>query len=436
MPDTRIAVIGAGPKAAAIAAKAETLNRIQKTRLAVSIFEKHVVGANWTGKHGYTDGVARLCTPAERDLGFPYDAGVFDPKIASAMYGEYSWGAFLLERGRADARLGFSDWINRGRKPPTHAEFAEYIAWATKKSSAKVYFGEVIRLEKTTGGWLVHRRTPTGGNRSEGPFAGVVFSGPGEPANRVTRIGTSDCITDGRLFWDDPEGFLQRGSGSEEPIVILGAGGTAAAIAARTVRVPFPREVVVIGDQAALFTRAEAFFESQIFTDDNLWERLPIDTRREFTGRLNRGVVWAAISEELSHSRNIRFEPGRGKEILVRSGVAGEEIVVTFTRGKKDHTTYASLAIDASGFDGWWFASLLPADLRDPISDPNIDSQDKLRRAAANGMSRYFEVFGPADFPIQAPMISQSVGPGFASLMVLGAMSDRVLDRYLPSFRP
>ena len=181
MPTKRIAVIGAGPKAAAIAAKADILNRVQKTGLEITIFEKNVIGANWSGKFGYTDGLARLCTPAERDLGFPYDAGVFDPKIASSMYGEYSWGAYLLERGRSDARLGFNDWVNRGRKPSTHAEFAGYIRWAIQKSSARVHLGEVVGIDQDTDGWTIRRLT-AGGTRSEGPFDGVVFTGPGTPA--------------------------------------------------------------------------------------------------------------------------------------------------------------------------------------------------------------------------------------------------------------
>ncbi|MEJ8630188.1 hypothetical protein P0F65_10725 [Sphingomonas sp. I4] len=70
MPEQHLAVIGAGPKAAALAAKAYCLQQ-QGIPVAVTVFERNEIGANWTGDFGYTDGIQRLCTPAERDLGFP-----------------------------------------------------------------------------------------------------------------------------------------------------------------------------------------------------------------------------------------------------------------------------------------------------------------------------------------------------------------------------
>ncbi|WP_157215350.1 SidA/IucD/PvdA family monooxygenase [Flavisphingomonas formosensis] len=434
MSGKHIAIVGAGPKAAAIAAKADILNRVQKPQLQVTIFEQSAVAANWSGRYGYTDGEARLCTPAERDLGFPYDAGVFDPRIAAAMYAEYSWGAYLLEHVRADAQSGFNNWVNRGRSPPTHAEFAGYVEWAIAKSSATLEIGTVTRLEPTPHGWRIHRRGPGGRSRSQGLFDGVVFTGPGAPLHRVERLGTSARITDGRDFWKDPDGFLAQPTASDEPVIILGAGGTAAAIAARTVRARPPRDILIIGDQAALFTRSEAFFESQIFTDDAIWERLEPNTRRGFTDRLNRGVVWSTISDELARSPKVRFEPGRGEKIEVRTGLAGEEILVEYRRSGKTIGTYASLAIDASGFDTWWFATLLPPAMRDRLTAANAKKQKAMREAVADGMSKYLELFNEAPGPIHAPMLSQAVGPGFMSLMALGAMSDRILDRYLPSY--
>lgn len=433
MTGKRIAVIGAGPKAAAIATKADILNRVQKAELSVTIFEQFAPGANWSGDHGYTDGEARLCTPAERDLGFPYDAGIFDPKIAAGMYGEYSWGAYLIERARADAQSGFNNWVNRGRLPPTHAEFADYIGWAIGKSSATLEIATINHLEALSDGWRVHCTGASGGHRSRGPFDGIVFTGPGSPLLRIGRVGHSKRVTDGRDFWRDPTGFLDLAEGSEEPLVILGAGGTAAAIAARAVRAKAPREIIVIGDQAALFTRAEAFFESQIFTDDAVWERLDQKTRRDFTDRLNRGVVWATISNELARSPRVRFEPGRGEQIIARNGLAGEEILVRYQRAGQVLSAYASLAIDAAGFDAWWFAKLLPSPFRDRLVGATPEDE-KARRSIANRMTKHLELFNEAPGPIHAPMLSQAVGPGFLSLMVLGAMSDRILNRYLPSY--
>jgi mycobactin lysine-N-oxygenase len=426
-----IAVVGGGPKAAAICAKADILNRVQRADLRVTVFEMAAIGANWTGASGYTDGLARLCTPAERDLGFPYDAGVMDPQVAAAMYGEFSWGAYQLSRGRSDAQSGYNNWVNRGRLAPTHRDFAAYISWAIEKSNASVEISTVERLVAGSGGWTLHRRMAGGARRRTGSFDGVVFTGPGGPVNAVQRHGGSARITNGRDFWRDADGFLASAGDSDDPILILGAGGTAAAIAARAVRAKQNREILVIGDQAALFARAETFFESQIYTDESIWQRLDTKTRREVTDRLNRGVVWATISDELARSSRVRFEPGRASSVTVDTGDVGEEISVVYGRGGAEYKVYASLVIDASGFDPWWFVPLLPKDLGKRLTTADRSEHKEIRGALADGMTRYLELFDEAPGPIHAPMVSQAVGPGFLSLMALGAMSDRILNRYL-----
>lgn len=431
MAEKHIAIVGAGPKAAAIAAKADTLNRCSKAKLRISIFDEQGAGANWTGLNGYTDGEARLCTPAERDLGFPYDAGVFDKRIATDMFGEYSWGAYLLDKGRSDARSGYNNWVNRGRLRPTHAEFADYVAWAIGKSEAVLDVGRVTRVEETSQGWRVVRRTAKGGYRTQGYFHGIVFTGPG-PSRRIPLSGASARVSNGTDFWREADAFLGQAQGVDEPVVILGAGGTAAAIAARAVRARPAREIIVLGDQAALFTRSEAFFENQIFTDDALWERLLPATRREVADRLNRGVVWATISDELARSPRVRFEPGRGKAITVQNGVDGEELVVTYESSGVACRIYASLVIDAAGFDPWWFVPLLPPRLRDQLLAADSEVQKTMRGACAEAMSDSLCLFDDGAGPVHAPMLSQAVGPGFLSLMVLGAMSDRILGRYYP----
>ena len=45
-------------------------------------------------------------------------------------------------------------------------------------------------------------------------------------------------------------------------------------------------------------------------------------------------------------------------------------------------------------------------------------------------MTKHLELFDAKPGPIHAPVLSQSIGPGYSSLMVLGAMSDLILDRY------
>lgn len=57
-----IAVVGGGAKAAALAARAHALRKEGVADIGVTIFEQDEIGANWTGRGGYTDGAQRLCT--------------------------------------------------------------------------------------------------------------------------------------------------------------------------------------------------------------------------------------------------------------------------------------------------------------------------------------------------------------------------------------
>jgi mycobactin lysine-N-oxygenase len=436
----RIAIIGGGAKAAALAARAEVLNRFCGRNIELVIFEEKEVGANWSGAGGYTDGEARLCTPAERDLGFPYDTGKVTG-VAEALHANYSWPAYLIATAGNRSRRGYKDWVNRGRRPPSHAEFAAYLAWAIDRSKAKVVLGHVSRLQALKGGWRVHSEDAAGLKSKHDLFNGIVVTGPGPALNRIKRSGSSDRIVDGRDFWRDPAAFLARGASIDEPVVIVGAGGTSAAIAARAVREPSVSSVMIIGDQAALFARTETFFESQIFSDDELWKRLSPQTRRDFTDRLNRGVVWATISEELSRSNKVRFEPGRGQLIDVSStttpkGEVVEELKVHFSKGAqttgKFPIVYGGVVVDASGFDSWWFVSALPKKYQKRALGKDDAATVRKRRRLSDAMGETLALFDDAPGPIHAPMLSQAVGPGFASLMVLGTMSERILSHYEP----
>src|SRR3546814_4375817 len=73
MPKT-LAVIGGGPKAAAIVARAATLRELLGAAKVpdVLVFEKRAIGSAWSGDGGYSSGHLTLCSPAEKDVGFPY----------------------------------------------------------------------------------------------------------------------------------------------------------------------------------------------------------------------------------------------------------------------------------------------------------------------------------------------------------------------------
>ena len=69
---TTLAVLGAGVKAVAVAAKAYVLGQMGVDAPEVVAVERIGVGANWQASGGWTDGAQRLGTSPEKDVGFPY----------------------------------------------------------------------------------------------------------------------------------------------------------------------------------------------------------------------------------------------------------------------------------------------------------------------------------------------------------------------------
>ena len=110
-----LAVVGAGPKGIAIAAKARALAVAGLDPPRVVLVEPGAVAGNWGGRQGYTSGLLPLGTPAEKDIGFPY-ASSWGPDSAAvtAAMADYSWQRHLIANGT------YTDWVDRGRRRPTH----------------------------------------------------------------------------------------------------------------------------------------------------------------------------------------------------------------------------------------------------------------------------------------------------------------------------
>lgn len=66
-----LAVLGAGPKGIAIAVKARALEAAGLDAPRVVLIDRGAVAGNWSGRQGYTNGLQRLGTPPEKDVGFP-----------------------------------------------------------------------------------------------------------------------------------------------------------------------------------------------------------------------------------------------------------------------------------------------------------------------------------------------------------------------------
>ncbi len=202
MTPIRLAIVGGGPKAAALCAKIACLRDLFRVPIEATVFERSTPGAHWSGgESGYTDGVQCLCTPAERDLGFPYSDAFGEPgKIAERMLAEYSWAAYLIRNDE------YARWVGAGRHRPSHEAFAAYIADAIARSGAVVEIGEVFKLRRQDGAWTVFYDRD-GNEEDLSEFDGVVITGSGPPRPAMGQDLGNRWVFNGQTFWTNRHGI-------------------------------------------------------------------------------------------------------------------------------------------------------------------------------------------------------------------------------------
>src|SRR5258708_18409787 len=145
-----LAVVGAGPKGIAIAAKARALTAAGLAAPKVVLVDRAEIAGNWSGRQGYTSGRLPLGTPPEKDVGFPYaDSWGTSSAAVTAAMAEYSWQRHLIGHG------AYADWVDRGRVRPTHRQWASYLREVAERADLQVVSGEVVGLEALGEQWRV-----------------------------------------------------------------------------------------------------------------------------------------------------------------------------------------------------------------------------------------------------------------------------------------
>jgi hypothetical protein len=136
-----LAVVGAGAKGIAIAAKARALATAGLTAPRVVLADRGPVAGNWGGEQGYTNGLLPLSTPPEKDIGFPYADtwGAASLAVTAAM-SDYSWQRHLI------AQEAYADWVDRGRLRPTHREWSCYLRAGSSQGGGETAASIVISL--------------------------------------------------------------------------------------------------------------------------------------------------------------------------------------------------------------------------------------------------------------------------------------------------
>jgi mycobactin lysine-N-oxygenase len=346
-----LAVVGAGAKAVAVAAKAAELRDMGVDVPDVVAVERTAVAANWQASGGWTDGQHRLGTSPEKDVGFPYRSSLVPRRNAELdeRMTRHSWQAYLIATGQ------FAEWVDRGRPAPTHRRWSQYLRWVADNVGTTVIPGEVGRISVDGERWALH--TPERIVHADA----VMITGPGQ-AERSILPGNPRVLSIAQ-FWQHA---AQQKLIAAERVTVIGGGETAASMLNELFRHRVST-ITVISPQVTLFTRGESFFENALFSDPTDWSSLTLAERRDALARTDRGVFSARVQDALLADDRIRHLRGR-----VADAVALEDrirLTLSTNRGSECLETVHGfdLVIDGSGADALWFVPLLSQDARDLI---------------------------------------------------------------------
>ncbi|OMC55550.1 lysine 6-monooxygenase [Mycobacterium sp. IS-836] len=404
-----LAVLGAGAKAVAVAAKAHVLREMGVDVPDVIAVERTGVGANWQASGGWTDGAHRLGTSPEKDVGFPYRSALAPRRNAELdeRMTRYSWQSYLI------ATASFAEWIDRGRPAPTHRRWSQYLGWVAQHVGLDVVHGEVDGLAVSGDRWALHTHETTVHADA------LMITGPGQ-AEKSLLPGNPRMLSIAQ-FWDRAAGHDRINA---ERVAVIGGGETAASMLNELFRHRVST-ITVISPQVTLFTRGEGFFENSLFSDPTDWTALTLDERRDALARTDRGVFSANVQEALLADDRIHHLRGRVAHAVGWDGQI--RLTLSTNRGSENLETVHGfdLVIDGSGADPLWFSSLFSQDALDllELGLGGPLTADRLQEAI--GYDLAVADVAPKLFLPNLAGLTQ--GPGFPNLSCLGLLSDRVL---------
>ncbi|MEU5840002.1 SidA/IucD/PvdA family monooxygenase [Streptomyces diacarni] len=406
-----VVVVGAGPKAAAVAAKTYALNAAGLNAPRVVIVERARIGEHWRAGGGRTTGRLRLGTPPEKDVGYPYANDAwrrYSAAVNTSMQG-FTWARYLVEHGL------FHRWVDRGRPQPLHEEWAEYITWVIERSEADLIHATVKSVERDGAKWKVTLGTDVG---PESLMAdGVVLTtGPSAPGSSHSRVMTEPD------FWARPTLF---DSLDGQSVVVVGGGeGAAAALVELTRRMGPNRRLTVIAPSASIYTRAESGFENRLFSDPTWWPDLGEAERLDFIRRTDRGVFSGEVVTLLMDS-DISFISGR----VADWQPAGSRIAVRYEQDNRRSTIHADWLVLCTAPEIETELRIVDQELLKSIYGQSVATLQRL--TVARGVQYDLSISDQAP-GLHAPgFAALAQGPGFSNLSCLGLLSDRILKSYV-----
>jgi mycobactin lysine-N-oxygenase len=406
---SKLAVVGAGPKGIAIAAKARALAVAGLPAPRVVLIDRGEVAGNWTGRQGYTSGLLPLGTPPEKDVGYPYAASWGDASAGVvAATAEYSWQRHLIRHGV------YSDWVDRGRMRPTHRQWSAYLREVAELAEAEIVRGVVTGLEVADSGrWEV---TLQAGDAMAAD--GVVITGAGPAITVPGQPRDHPRVLDGRTYW---LAVHQLAHERAVNVCVVGSGETAASVVIDLLKRCRKHSTIdVLATRGVLYSRGESYDENRFYSDPADWPRLAEVHRRDFLERTDRGVFSLQAEATLNQARGFRALAGRAAAVEARE----HDVIVTIAYGEERERVAYDTVVVAIGFDGRWFEALL-----------GDHASTRYREALGGGeLERHIgpdlSVAGLA--PLHLPvMAGLAQGPGFPNLSCLGLLADRILRRHV-----
>ncbi|MEU1547997.1 SidA/IucD/PvdA family monooxygenase [Nocardia sp. NPDC005745] len=404
-------VIGAGPKALAVAAKAHVMRELGLPAPRVVVVEAHAVGGNWLPSGGWTDGRHRLGTSPEKDVGFPYHstwARGRNQEINAAMMA-YSWTSFLIEQGT------YAEWIDRGRPNPAHHVWAKYLQWVARRIDLELVSGTVRSIGAAADGWLVTATDP-GDGTIRLDATGLMITGPGVSTKALADHPRVLSIAQ---FWDLAG---RRSLPVASRVAVIGGGETAGSALDELVRHGM-LSISVISPMATIYTRGESYFENSLFSDPVKWAALTVQERRDVIRRTDRGVFSVRVQESLLGDSRVHHLQGRA----VRVAEQGDGVALTLRNERRpDQSHTFDLVIDATGGQPLWFLNLFDQDAADllELAVGGRPTQERIEVSIGYDLA----VSGMETKLYLPNLAAVAQGPGFPNLSCLGELSDRVLQ--------
>jgi mycobactin lysine-N-oxygenase len=424
-----ILIVGAGAKAAAIAAKIHVINTLGLGRIAMTVIEKTEPAASWLGRNGMTSGEEPLAIPPIKDIGFPYQSSRQFGEVGNAIDAAllpFSWQRFAMERGE------YATWINSGSPPVRHRDYGEYLGWVLQRASegVEIYSGRVTELSLSEDGerWEVevaerpHEDEPA---RHSSPV--LMLTGPG-----VHREFPHDPAISSRVFHCDSrrDEFERVPEDEASEIAILG-GGESALSALVFLRAMRPLARLTVYTPTLPLSRGESFLENRVFANPDSvgWESLDIETRRDFVKHCDRGVFDQTVLARIADDDHCSFVAGRC--VHVSPAPSGEGVALEFESPEGVVAEPYDFVVNCTGFDLLrQLRSLFPDEVRAEVEShcgPLWDRPPKTEVPIGRALE-LLDVNPRLHIPGLGGL---SQGPGFANLGSLGLLANRVLQPLL-----